>query len=229
MSKNYSPVMAELIKIARQRLPAPAEKSAFIDQAGLGGGGAPPPGGGGDPAAMGGAPPPGAAGDPASAGAPPPPPPGGGGGGIDPMQLQQMIQTAVQGAMGGQGGAGGGAAGGIKPKIDVNVELMQIKNMLAKLCDQSGIQIPAQEMVATPDKLQQMAAGGGAGAGGDPAAAGGAPPPGAIPPIEPIQPAGKQAGYVDDGIAYGQADVAAAGMAGISNKARAIAALLSRR
>ncbi len=50
--------------------------------------------------------------------------------------LQPMIQSAVQAAMASQGGgAGGGMAGGvepIKPKIDVNIELMQIKKMLAE-------------------------------------------------------------------------------------------------
>jgi hypothetical protein len=108
-----------------------------------------------------------------------------------------MIQQAVQQAMAAGGGGGGGAPGeaAIKPKIDINVEVMQMKKLLAKLCDAMGVQIPAAEMVATPEDLNQMAAGGpGAAAatpdggggmpGGDPAAGGGA-----IPPIEPMKAA----------------------------------------
>ena len=74
----------------------------------------------------------------------------------------------------------------IKPKIDVNVELMQIKKMLAKLCDAMGVQIPAADMVATQDDLTQMAMQqGGQGPGAAAAGGGGA---GAIQPIQPIQP-----------------------------------------
>jgi hypothetical protein len=83
------------------------------------------------------------------------------GGGLDAGMLRQvMTEVMQQHAMqmgGGAGGAGGPNA--LKPKIDVNVEMMQIKNMLAKICDTLGIQIPAQDMVATPDKLQAMAQG----------------------------------------------------------------------
>ena len=137
-----------------------------------GGGGAPPM----DPAMAGGAPPM----DPAMAGGAPP---------MDPMaQIQPMIDQAVQAAMAAGGGAAGGGAGpAIKPKIDVNVELMQIKKLLARIADAMGVQIPAAEMVATPEDLGQMAEGGtGAPAAADGGAAGGA---GALGSIEPIKAA----------------------------------------
>lgn len=122
-----------------------------------------------------------AGGDPAAAAAAPPP-------GPDPAMIQQMVQQAVQQAMMSQGGGAGGAGaggGGLKPKIDVNVELMQIKKLLARIADSLGVQIPAAEMVATPDDLNQMAMqqqqsqqGGAAGGAG-----------GAIPPIQPMKAA----------------------------------------
>jgi hypothetical protein len=95
-----------------------------------------------------------------------------------------MIDQAVQSAMAAQGGgAGGGGTGpAIKPKIDVNVELMQIKKLLARLADAMGVQIPAADMVATPEDLTQMAEGG----TGAPAAADGG---GALGSIEPIKAA----------------------------------------
>jgi len=142
-------------------------------------GGAPPM----DPAAAGGAPmdPAMAGGDPAAMGGAPP---------MDPMaQIQPMIDQAVQAAMASQGGgaAGGGAGPAIKPKIDVNVELMQIKKLLARIADAMGVQIPAAEMVATPEDLGQMAEGGtGAPAAADGGAAGGG---GALGSIEPIKAA----------------------------------------
>lgn len=145
---------------------------------------------GGDPAAAGGAPPMDpamaggdpamAGGDPAAMGGAPP---------MDPMaQIQPMIDQAVQAAMAAGGGAAGGGAGpAIKPKIDVNVELMQIKKLLARIADAMGVQIPAAEMVATPEDLGQMAEGGtGAPAAADGGAAGGG---GALGSIEPIKAA----------------------------------------
>jgi hypothetical protein len=68
----------------------------------------------------------------------------------------------------------------IKPKIDINVEVMQIKKMLAKVIDAMGIPVPASDMVATPEDLTAMAQGQGSAAG----AGGGA---SSIPPISPIQ------------------------------------------
>ena len=144
------------------------------------GGGAPPM----DPAMAGGAPPM----DPAMAGGAPPMDPAAGG---DPMAaLQPMIQAAVQQAMAGMGGGAGGAAPGeamIKPKIDINMEVMQMKKLLAKLCDAMGVQIPAAEMVATPEDLTQMAAGGPGAAAMTPDTGGGAM--GAISPIQPMKAA----------------------------------------
>lgn len=124
------------------------------------GGGAPP----------GGAPPGGAPGmdpsmmDPAMAGggAPPPPP-------APPAPAPSVIAPSMQGGE------------PIKPKIDINVTMLQILKILARLADALGVPIPASEMVATQGDLTQMATqqGGGGGGGGS-----------AIPPIAPIQGAG---------------------------------------
>jgi hypothetical protein len=146
-------------------------------------GGAPPM----DPAMMGGAPPM----DPSMmGGAPPPPPPAPA---IDPAMIQQMVDDAVKKSTGGNGGASAGG-GGLKPKIDVNVELMQIKHMLAKLADALNVKIPAQDLVATPEKLMAMASGGDSGSGGG--GAGAIPPIGGISGITPAgTPGGEKAGY----------------------------------
>lgn len=171
---------------------------------------------GGDPAA-GGAPPT----DPAAGGAPPADPAAAGGGapaGPDPMMaIQSMVQQAVQQAMASQGGgagAGGAAGGGIKPKIDVNVELMQIKKLLARIADAMGVQIPAAEMVATPDDLNQMAqqqqqAGGGGAAAG------------AIPPIQPMKAAGESPWEQGTAFAYSEQQ-AVNNHASLSDKAAAL-------
>ena len=188
---SYGTINPELLGLAKNNLAkaAGSEKSAFV-QAGdpmmdpmAGGGGPPPPGGPPmDPMAGGGGPPPpgGPPMDPMMGGAPP----------MDPMAgLQPMIQQAVQAAMGGAGGAGGGDGGMIKPKIDVNIEIMQIKKILAKISDALGIQIPAADMVATPEDLTAMAQGGSAGAGALEGGGGGS----AISPPTPIEPMGAAA------------------------------------
>lgn len=226
MFKQYGSINPTLLDLAVTNL-ARFEKQAFVPgndpMAQQMGGGAPP---GGDPSGGGGAPPP--AMDP-SAG-------GGGGGGIDPAQLQAivmpMIQQAMQQGGGGAGGGAGGAAGGIKPKIDVNVELMQIKNILAKIADALGVQIPAQDMVATPEKLQAMAGGGATTdpSGGQPAGGQGQ---SAIQPIQPMQAAapgmGKQGNdkaekWKQQGTAFD-----ATGLNQTFNKAAAVSAMLNRR
>ena len=181
----------ELLRQARQSV-ARLEKHAFVP-AGDPSMGAPPPGG--DPAMGGGAPM-----DPAMAGGAPmdpamgggAPPPGGGG---DPMAaIMPMIQQAVQQAVAANGGGGAQGAGpGLKPKIDVNVEIMQIKKMLAKIVDAMGIHIPAQDMVATPEDLNQIAQGGAGYAAATPDNAGqGGGGIGQIPPIEPMKSAAEQ-------------------------------------
>ena len=152
-------------------------------------GGAPPGGGmppGMDPSMMGGMPPGGAPPmDPSMMGGAPPPPPA-----IDPAMIQQMVDEAVKKSTGG----GNGGGGGLKPKIDVNVELMQIKHMLAKLADALNVKIPAQDLVATPDKLMTMANGGDATSGGG--GAGSIPPIGGISGITPAgTPGGEKSGY----------------------------------
>ena len=181
---NYGSVNPELIGLALNNVQKHAreeEKVAFVAAGD-------PAMTGGDPAAMGGAPPM----DPAMGGAPPMDPAMAGGGAppMDPMaQIQPMIDQAVQTAMAGQGGGAGG--GQIKPKIDVNVEIMQIKKILAKISDALGIQIPAADMVATPEDLTAMAEGGSAGAAAVDAPGGGGAS--AISPISTIDPMGAAA------------------------------------
>jgi hypothetical protein len=219
---DYPTTNPELIGLARTTqtnlaaFARPVEKRAFVpggDPAAAAGG-APP---GGDPAAMGGAPPP----DPMMGGGAPPP---------DPMtammpMIQQMIQQAMASSGAGAGGAGGQEAM-IKPKIDVNIEIMQIKKMLAKISDAMGIHIPAQDMVATPEDLTQMAMGGPGNAAATPDS-----PPSAIKPISPMGAAmpgagggGKQAAdRVETGRAFDNP------FRTVSNKAQAIIALRSRK
>jgi len=153
-------------------------------------GGAPPM----DPAAAGGAPPMDPAMDPAMAGGAPPMDPAMAGGAppADPMAaIMPMIQQAVQQAMAANGGGGSGPQSGgpgIKPKIDVNVEIMQMKKMLAKMMDAMGIHMPVADMVATPEDLNQIAQGGAGFAAAAPDNGGGGGL-GAIPPIQPMKAA----------------------------------------
>ncbi len=165
-------VNPELIKLAVARL----RKRAFVpggDPSMGGGGGMPPPGdpsmGGGmppmDPSMMGGMPP----GDPSMGGGmppmdpammgggmpPPPPPPSGGDTAGLGAKLDQLIQLMQGGAVGAQSGAN--AAGQIKPKIDINVEILKMNKILARIADALGVHIPAYEMVATPQDLTAMA------------------------------------------------------------------------
>jgi len=171
-------VNLELLKMARQHVgKRHLSKYAFV-AAGDPAMGAPMPSGGAppmDPAMGGGAPPP----DPSMGGAPPmdpsmgggaPPPPmdpSMGGGApppppMDPMAaIMPMVQQAVQQAMSANGGGQPQGAGpGLKPKIDINVEIVQIKKMLAKIIDALGIHVPVSDMVVTPEDLNQIAQGG---------------------------------------------------------------------
>jgi hypothetical protein len=192
-------INTELLRQARQSV-AQLNKFAFV-AAGDPAMGAPPPGG--DPAAGGAPMDPSMAGgapmDPSMAGGAPP------AGGGDPMAaIMPMIQQAVQQAMAANGGgAGGGLQGagpGLKPKIDVNVEIMQIKKMLAKIVDAMGIHIPAQDMVATPEDLNQIAQGGAgyAAATPDNGGQGG----GGLGQISPIQPMKAAAAEWESGVAF---------------------------
>lgn len=178
-----------------RHLLAAVRKHAFVDPA-TAAGGMPP---GGDPAAMGGAPPGGMppGGDPAAMGGAPPMDPSMAGsappGGDLLSSLGPMIQSAVQQALQTQGGGGAGGGGGqLKPKIDVNVALMQISKMLARICSALGVNIPAHELIATPQDLSAMAqqqAAGSPGSGGDASGGAGAGPSPTIQPIQPTAPA----------------------------------------
>lgn len=183
----------QLVYIARSnvRKQAAAEKKAFVDPAAAQGGGMADPMAGAaasgmpmDPMAMGGG------GAPAG-GAPAP-------GGISAEEIRAIIKNELAASGGGMGGGAGGMEP-IKPKIDVNVELMQIKKMIAKMCDSMGVQIPASDMAVNSQDLTQMAMGqqGGAPAGGDPAAAAGGAPAGPGPiQLDPslVPPAGGAGG-----------------------------------
>jgi hypothetical protein len=80
---------------------------------------------------------------------------------MDPMAaIMPMVQQAVQQAMSANGGGQMQGAGGLKPKIDINVEIVQIKKMLAKIIDALGIRVPVSDMVVTPEDLNQIAQGG---------------------------------------------------------------------
>src|SRR5262245_19818188 len=222
----------ELVKLAAQKV-ARLRKRAFVPggDAAAGGGGAPPGGGGAppmdpsmmgmDPAAMGG-------------GAPPPPPPGGGDGGTH-AKLDQIMMALQAGG----GGAGAGAAG-LKPKIDVNVEIMQMKNLLSKVVDALGIPVPTQDMVATPEKLTAMAQGQNAATGqAAPMPAGAIPPmggmegmppagvPGAAPPGGGGGGGEKGGSYRERGEAYGERG--SAGLGETQNPAAAVYGLLAAR
>lgn len=138
------PVNLELLKMARQHVgKRHLAKYAFV-AAGDPAMGAPPPTGGAPPM------------DPSMGGGAPPPPP------ADPMAaIMPMVQQAVQQAMSANGGGQPQGAGpGLKPKIDVNVEIVQIKKMLAKIIDALGIHVPMSDMVVTPEDLNQIAQGG---------------------------------------------------------------------
>lgn len=116
---------------------------------------------------------------------------GGGGGGSDPGAIAQGVAQAIQPMLQQNMGGGQGGMEPIKPKIDVNVTMLQILKILAKIADALKIPIPAQDMVATQGDLTQfgmqqqqgqdmpqMGAGGAQGQGQS-----------SIAPISPIQPA----------------------------------------
>lgn len=206
--------------------PAGYDKAGFVaagdpnmdpSAAAGGGGGAPPPGG--DPSGGGG-------------GAPPPAAPPQ----QDPSAIAAQVAQILQqnGSMGG--GMGGPGVEPIKPKIDVNVEMLQIKKMLAKICDTLGIVIPASDMAVTSQDLTQMAQQQGQ------AGAGGAGQQSAIAPINPIQPAAPGmsggAGGMGGGPKMASAKHAAvnngrgfstAGLGDLTNKAAAISRMRAAR
>lgn len=213
----------ELVTLAKSAL----SKRAIVDAAALAGGGGGVEGGM-DPAAAGM--------DPAMAGMDPSMmggAPSAGGGGGDPALEARLAALEQQLAAGG--GGAGGAAGGVepvKPKIDVNVEILRMSKMIARIADAMGVHIPAHEMIATQNDLTQAAMQSqnepmGAGAGGS-----------AIQPVAPMDgaspamamggggggEAGKTAAHV-----VGTAYNAGAAADQLASKAAALAALMSAR
>lgn len=156
---------------------------------------------GADPSAAGGPP----QGDPAAGGAPPadpgmsqvaapPPAPDASAGGGGPLDVILQKLTAL-----GAGGAGGAAGGALKPKIDVNVTLLQILKIMARMADHMGIQIPASEMVPTQSDLGQLATATQTGQpmpGMDPSATAG----GQAGGQQAIQPMGQMSGMAPAGV-----------------------------
>lgn len=197
---NPELMAAAYIKLAQAQA---AEKSAFVpggDPAG--GAGGPPPG---DPSAGGGMPMDPSMMAPPMAGAGGPPP-------MDPaMQPPPPPAAAPSPAM--------QSVEPIKPKIDVNVTMLQILKILAKIADVLGVQIPASEMVATQGDLTQFGmTQQGPPAGGGPA--GSAPTGSAISPIEPMPAAAPGGKTASVGVAFD-----GAGLSTLSDRAAAIAAI----
>ena len=182
------PVNPELLKMARQNVKrafvAAGDPAMGADPAAAAGGAPMDPAMAGgmpmDPAMAGGMPM-----DPAMAGGMPDPAMAGGAMGGDPLAaLQPMIDQAVQTAVAAQGGGSGG--GGAKsPKVDVGIELKDIKKQLAKLMDLLGITMTPSEVYGGEE--EQAAPPQDPMAGAAPADAGGAF--GAINPIAPVKAA----------------------------------------
>ena len=172
--QSSSLVNPELISMALASLQG-LSKQAFIPG---GGGPTDPPGGAGAGAGAGpGGPPPV---DP-SAGVAPPMGPMDPTAGMGPPPPPQAAASGMQPAM--------QSVEPIKPKIDVNVTLLQILKMLARIADALHVPIPASEMVATQGDLTQMGMQQQDGSAGAGAPGGGASPQSAIPPISPVAPA----------------------------------------
>lgn len=177
--------MSLLNREMMKRAQAHLNKNAVIAAGDPALGGAPqgmPPGG--DPSQGGGMPPGGAppGGDPSMGGGMAPPPPA-------PAPAPAPMQPAMQGGV-----------EPIKPKIDVNVTMLQILKILARVCDALGVKIPASEMVATQGDLTNM------GMQQEGAAAAPQPPAGGPQPIGPIDPnmggAGAGGGMPKEGHIY---------------------------
>lgn len=128
-------------------------KSAFVDPA-TAAGAAPPE----DPAATGGAPPmdPSMGGgappmDPSMMGGAPPMDPAMAGGGGDPALKAELEAVKQQLAQLQSGGGTAGAAGKpMKPKVDINTEIYQVKKLLVILMNQLGASIPPDLLLGDP-------------------------------------------------------------------------------
>ena len=105
--------------------------------------------------------------------------------------MQQFLQNSQQGAPGSGPSPQQGeqANNGVKMKIDTNELLIRVLKMVARIADALEINIPASEMVISPDELAQYA---------QPEApkqpAQGGQTPGAIQPIQPVAGFGEKAG-----------------------------------
>ena len=136
--------------------------------------------------------------------------------------------AAIEQQLAAGGGAGAGGVEPIKPKIDVNVVLLQLLKMVAKLCDAQGVPISASEMVQTQDDLTQfgMAQEGTGGGGVTEGGAGGAGGGSAIAPISPMQGASPELAKGASHVGAGYSD---GGFAKLSGRAAMMAAVLKQR
>ena len=117
--------------------------------AALGGGGMPPI----DPAMLaamgGGMPPP-----------PPPPPPEGGGGQVNQDLVNAIVDGVKEALKSSQnsvtGATSNGPITGQKFKIDIGLEIMKLSKMVARIADALGINIPAQDLIVTPEEVANL-------------------------------------------------------------------------
>lgn len=161
MGTAVNPKTQAMLKLLELR--GKTAKAAFVDPGMVAGGG-------GDPAA---------AGMPPDAAAAPPP-------GPDPAIADLSAKVdALASQFSSMGGAAGGAAGAntLKPKVDVNVTLLQILKITTLLAEAAGIQVPPSAMVPTSEGLSQLASMSQSGDFSGVSQSGG----GAISPIEPMQ------------------------------------------
>lgn len=233
---EVSGTFGQLLLMAKEQTAKQAQKHqkiAVVDAQTLAGGGGDPAAMGGDPMAAGGGGDPMAAamgGDPAAMGGDPAAMGGGGGGGPDMAAMMARLQALEQQLAAGGGGGGAAGAGGvepIKPKIDVNVTLLQVLKILAKIADALGVQMSAAEMVATQEDLTSFAMNqsGGAGAAGGAGGGGGS----AIKPVSPMggaSPAMAKASQHAMGARYEQASQ---GLTQLSDRAAALSAVMAAR
>ena len=95
---------------------------------------------------------------------PPPPPPEGGGGGGGGQVNQDLVNAIVDGVKEAlkssqnsvTGATSNGPVTGQKFKIDIGLEIMKLSKMVARIADALGINIPAQDLIVTPEEVASL-------------------------------------------------------------------------
>lgn len=95
---------------------------------------------------------------------PPPPPEGGGGGGGGGQVNQDLVNAIVDGVKEAlkssqnsvTGATSNGPVTGQKFKIDIGLEIMKLSKMVARIADALGINIPAQDLIVTPEEVASL-------------------------------------------------------------------------